>query len=49
MQVQEVFTYYLPNTPVIITFGNNDCKYHYSAPFEADKYEYYDFIYKLWF
>jgi hypothetical protein len=32
-----------------MTFGNNDCRYHDNAPPEAEKTEYYSFIYKLWF
>jgi len=27
---QQLFTENFPNTPVFITFGNNDCKYHYN-------------------
>ena len=32
-----------------MTFGNNDCKYHDNAPPEAERKEFYSFIYKLWF
>jgi hypothetical protein len=47
--VQGLFTKYFPNTPVILSFGNNDCKHHDNAPFKAEKAEYYDFIFNLWF
>ena len=48
-KVQELFTEYFPNTPVIMTFGNNDCKHHDNAPFKAEKEEFYDFMFNLWF
>jgi hypothetical protein len=32
-----------------MTFGNNDCRYHDNAPPEAEKNEFYSFIYNLWF
>jgi len=47
--VQSLFTKYFPETPVFITFGNNDCKHHNSAPFKEEKAEFYQFMYNLWF
>jgi len=47
--VRNMTTTYFPETPVFITFGNNDCKYHDSAPFPEEKEEYYDFMFDLWF
>jgi acyl-ACP thioesterase len=32
-----------------MTFGNNDCKYHDSGPFQKEKQEFYGFIFDLWF
>ena len=40
---------YFPNTIVLITFGNNDCKYHYDAPHQEEKKEFYNFLFDLWF
>ena len=31
-RVASLFNEYFPNTPVLITFGNNDCTYHDNAP-----------------
>ena len=47
--VQQMFSKYLPDTPVFLTLGNNDCKFHDSAPFQADKEGYYSFMFDLWF
>ena len=46
--VPEIFNKYFPDTPVIMSFGNNDCKYHYQAPYEEDKEEYYNYIFEHW-
>ena len=35
---------YFPNTIVLITFGNNDCKYHYDAPHQEEKKEFYNLL-----
>ena len=32
-----------------MTYGNNDCEYHYSAPLQSDKTEFYEFMFDLWF
>lgn len=32
-----------------MTFGNNDCKYHDSAPFKSEKQEFYTYVHDLWF
>lgn len=48
-QIQQMFTKYMPNTPVIVTFGNNDSYDHDSAVSQADKQEFYGLLYKLWF
>ena len=32
-----------------MTFGNNDCKYHFNAPPESDSLEFYSYIFDLWF
>ena len=37
-----------PNTLIVPTFGNNDGRYHDEAIDEADKADYYEFIYDLW-
>jgi hypothetical protein len=47
--VSSLFDKYFPNTPVMPSFGNNDCKYHYQAPYTVEKEEYYSFIYDIWF
>jgi len=39
---------YFPNTYVLPSLGNNDPKYHYMALNEADKNEYYGFLYSAW-
>lgn len=48
-KMQGYFKKFFPNTPVFITFGNNDSYNHDSAVFQADKKEFYTFIYNLWF
>lgn len=48
-EVQELFTKHMPNTPVFLTLGNNDCKYHDNSPFKEDKEEFYGLLYDLWF
>lgn len=40
---------YFPNTVILPTFGNNDGRVHDEAIDEADKADYYSFIYDLWF
>ena len=32
-KVQQLFKEFMPDTPVFLTLGNNDSKYHDSAPF----------------
>ena len=44
-----MFTEAFPEVPVFIQFGNNDCKFHDSAPSQDEKDEYYNFIFELWF
>ena len=38
-----------PDTLIIPTFGNNDGRYHDEAIDEADKSDYYNFAFDLWF
>ena len=40
---------HFPDTLVLTLLGNNDSKYHNQAPDEADKEEFYGFLYDLWF
>lgn len=47
--LQQMFTSNFPNTPVFMTFGNNDCKYHNQPTPENDKAEFYSYMYNLWF
>lgn len=47
--VADMLRKYFPNTIVLITFGNNDCKFHYDAPHLEEKKEFYNFLYDLWF
>jgi predicted MPP superfamily phosphohydrolase len=49
VEVQQIFSEYFPDIPVFYSFGNNDCKYHNSAPFQEEKEEFYDFMWNLWF
>lgn len=49
VEVQQLFTKHFPSTPVFLTFGNNDCKYHDSGPFHKEKGEFLSFIFELWF
>lgn len=44
-----LFQKYFPNTPILLTLGNNDPKFHYSSPFKADKEDYYDFMFNYFF
>jgi hypothetical protein len=37
-----------PNTLIVPTFGNNDGRYHNEAIDEADKADYYNFVFDLW-
>jgi hypothetical protein len=37
-----------PNTVIVPTFGNNDGRYHNEAIDEADKADYYNFVFDLW-
>ena len=46
---QQIFSEAFPNTPVFITFGNNDAKYHDQPSFLMDDAEFYGFMYDLWF
>ena len=48
-KVQQLFKQYFPDTPVFLTLGNNDSKYHDNAPFKEDKEEFYSFLFDLWF
>ena len=43
-----MFTEAFPTTPVFMTFGNNDCLYHYEAAW-VNNLEFYSYIYNLWF
>ena len=47
--LQEMFTTAFPVTPIVFTFGNNDNKYHNEPTLDADKKDFYDFMYDLWF
>jgi len=47
--VQQTFTKYLPNTPIFLSFGNNDAKFHDNAPHFNEKSEYYTELYNMWF
>jgi hypothetical protein len=40
---------HFPNTLILPTFGNNDGRVHNEAIDEADKSDYYSFVYDLWF
>lgn len=40
---------HFPDTVILPTFGNNDGRVHDQAIDEADREDYYSFIYKLWF
>ena len=48
-QVTQLFDSYFPDVPVLLTFGNNDTKYHYQPAFGANRDPYYDFIFQTWF
>jgi len=39
----------MPNTPVFVTLGNNDCKYHDNSVVQEDKKEFFDFMFDIWF
>ena len=39
----------MPNIPIFMTFGNNDCHYHDNAPPTDEKADFYSFIWNLWF
>ena len=43
-----MFKTYLPNTPVFVSLGNNDAKYHYQTPREDD-ITFFSFLYDLLF
>ena len=47
--VSQTFTKYFPNTKVLPSMGNNDPKYHYLGISQADRAEYYGFLYNAWF
>ena len=32
-----------------MTFGNNDCKFHNDGPHSAEKEDFYNFMYDIWF
>ena len=38
-----------PSTIILPVLGNNDFKYNYQVPKSAEKEEYYNFLFKLWF
>eukprot|EP00347_Sterkiella_histriomuscorum_P018186 403346462 len=48
-QVSDYLAYYLPNTVILPTLGNNDYKYHYQSPSESDKQEFYSFFFQQYF
>jgi hypothetical protein len=48
-EFSKIVAQYFPNTLVLPTLGNNDPKYHYMALNEADKEEYFTFLYDAWF
>jgi hypothetical protein len=43
------FNEHFPDTIILPTFGNNDGRYKDEAIDEADKTDYYSFLYDLWF
>ena len=45
----QLFDSYFPDVPVLLTFGNNDTKYHYQPAFGVNRDPYYDFIFQTWF
>jgi len=45
----ELIIKYLPSTLMLPSFGNNDIKFHYQAPDEDEKHQYYSHIFNLWF
>jgi len=47
-KLADIFKEYFADIPVFLTFGNNDCKYHYDAPHQAEKVDFYDYLYSLW-
>lgn len=49
IEVQQMLTKYFPNKPILITFGNNDCPHHNSAPFQFEKQQFYNDMWKIWF
>ncbi len=42
-------TEHFPHTMILPTIGNNDGRFHDEAIDEADKSDYYSFVYNLWF
>lgn len=47
--VYQVLSKHFPNTIVLATIGNNDGRYKNEAIDEADKTDYYTFLYQQWF
>ena len=47
--VSEYFAKYFPNTVIIPTLGNNDCKYHYQGLNLEDRDEFYSSLFDSWF
>jgi hypothetical protein len=48
-EFQKLLTKYMPDKPVFMTFGNNDCPHHDSAPYQFEKEQFYNDIWDLWF
>jgi Icc-related predicted phosphoesterase len=49
VEVRDIISSAFQDVPLFYAFGNNDTKYHYSAPFQAEKEQFYSFIFDLWF
>ncbi|CDW83200.1 UNKNOWN [Stylonychia lemnae] len=48
-QLGQLLNKYFPNSLVLPTLGNNDCRYHYQSPYENDKQEYYSYLFETYF
>ena len=47
--IQGIFTEAFPNTPVFVTFGNNDTLYHNNPAWANNATAFYTYMYNLWF
>ena len=48
-KAQSLFSEAFPNTPVFITFGNNDANFHDNPAWASNANDFYGFMYDLWF